>query len=96
MIFDVCNKESFENVENWQRQISANSPKDIKKLLVGTNIDDDSKRQVSKEEGEAKGIAINMQYLEASINGEGLAEMFEEITAKIVFPRLTASEADSE
>ena len=55
-----------------------------------------SKRVVSKEEGEAKGKAIQMRYLEASINGEGLKEMFEDITEKIVFPRIAASETLSE
>lgn len=44
LIFDVCDKESFTNLENWSRQIKENSPKDIKKVLVGTNIDDESKR----------------------------------------------------
>ena len=63
---------------------------------MGTNIDDASKRVVSKEEGEAKGKAIHMPYLEASINGEGLNEIFEEITEKIVFPRIAVSETVSE
>ena len=37
-----------------------------------------------------------MRYLEASINGEGLNEIFEDITEKIVFPRIAASETNSE
>jgi hypothetical protein len=31
-----------------------------------------------------------MRYLEASINGEGLKEMFEDITEKIVNPRMVS------
>tara|TARA_B110000285_G_scaffold171389_1_gene191874 strand:+ start:586 stop:705 length:120 start_codon:yes stop_codon:yes gene_type:complete len=37
-----------------------------------------------------------MQYLEASISGEGLKEIFEDITEKIIFPRFALSETNSE
>ena len=37
-----------------------------------------------------------MRYLEASINGLGLTEMFEDITESIVFPRFQLSDTNSE
>jgi small GTP-binding protein len=52
IIYSVANKNSFQHVENWIKDLKLNSNKNIKIILVGNKCDLVKERKISYEEGE--------------------------------------------
>ena len=52
IIYSVANKNSFQHVENWIKELKLNSNKNIKIILVGNKCDLVKERKISYEEGE--------------------------------------------
>ena len=65
MVYDVTNKESFENIDNWLREINIHAGSDVVKLLVGTKTDKEV-RAVSYEEGKSLADKMKVHYIETS------------------------------
>jgi len=51
-VYDVTDRETFENVRTWINEIEKYSQANVCKILVGNKCDMEDKRQVTKEEGE--------------------------------------------
>ena len=52
LVYDITNKESFEQCKNYCREaILRNCKKDVKVMLIGNKSDLEDKREVSKEIG---------------------------------------------
>ncbi len=49
IVFDITNKESFNNIEYWIESIQEQS-KDIEIIIVGNKIDNEHKREITKKE----------------------------------------------
>jgi small GTP-binding protein len=76
-IFDVTNRESFNNVVMWQGQVKAELGDNISTILVGNKSDLAHERQVNKDEGEALAKKIGCQYIETSAyNGDNVEAAF--------------------
>lgn len=54
LMYDISNKRSFNNLNDWVREIKENSPKDVMVYLVGNQLDliDGGMREVTVEEAE--------------------------------------------
>mmetsp|Transcript_73826 Transcript_73826/g.102541 ORF Transcript_73826/g.102541 Transcript_73826/m.102541 type:complete len:144 (+) Transcript_73826:30-461(+) len=52
IVYDVTDRETFENVRTWINEIEKYSQANVCKILVGNKCDMEDKRQVTKEEGE--------------------------------------------
>ena len=50
-MYDVTDRETFENVRTWIHEIEKYSVQGVCKILVGNKCDMEVQRQVSKEEG---------------------------------------------
>ena len=50
IVYDVTDKESFDSVKNWLREIDRYATEGVNKLLIGNKCDMVSKRVVSYEE----------------------------------------------
>ena len=48
LIFDLCNRNTFLNLNNWLKEIEEIAPKDVSIVLAGNKVD--MKREVSLEE----------------------------------------------
>ena len=84
LVFDVSQRETFNNLENWIDDIKNNSNKEIKVIIVGNKIDIE-KRVVSKKEGIDFANKYNYIYIEASAkNGTNIILIFHKITEKIL------------
>ena len=81
LVFDVTNKESFENIKFW-----LNDPQvDAKKILIGNKIDLEEHRVISKEKMEKLGEKYNLNSFETSAKtGENVDTIFTEITKLII------------
>ena len=49
--YDITNRTSFENVQEWIDEVKSQTPKEILLVLVGNKIDLESERIVSFDEG---------------------------------------------
>ena len=76
LIYDVSNKSSFNNIDNWINYI--NSEKYLEKpiiILCGNKID--LKREIQQKEGEEKANKFGYLFFECSAkNGENIKNMF--------------------
>ena len=88
MVYDVTRRDSFENLEQWLKEVklySPNSGEGVVKLLVGNKIDLKDNRKVSREEAEAWARSQGMLFLEASAKTRtGIKQCFMEVVQKIV------------
>ena len=82
LIYDVCNRKSFERIEYWISELKENNKIDeLYTILVGNKIDLPERRVISREEGEKYASDNNINYSEVSAKtGEGILDLFNDIT----------------
>jgi Ras-related protein Rab-6A len=80
IIFDVANRSSLNNAENWLQLYNENKTGEGFTLLVGNKIDLKEQREVSEEEGKSKAKELGVIYYEVSAKtGDNLEELFSNI-----------------
>jgi Ras-related protein Rab-1A len=94
LMFDLTNKESFENLQMWINHIKENCNNedeycdDIPKILVGNKNDLKIKRSVSYEEAYDFSCDLNIPYIETSVyNNDNINKVFELIAREIKMNR---------
>ena len=84
IVYDVTNRQSFLNVQDWFNECKKQTPKTVMMVLVGNKIDLNNKREVSYEEGENFAKNNSMLFYETSAkNGDNIENMFYE-SAEII------------
>ena len=66
VVYDITNRNSFENLNSWLIEIEKNGNKNVYKLLIGNKSDLESQRKVSKEEGKEFAQINGMEFFETS------------------------------
>ena len=66
ILYDVTSSKSFENMRNWVTQVKENSSNVVTIYVVGTKIDLEEARCVSKETGEMLAKEMGLKYFETS------------------------------
>jgi len=98
MVYDVTRRDSFDNLEQWLKEVKLYSPNNgegVVKLLVGNKIDladgevdgedEQYQRQVDRHEAEEWARNQGMLFLEASAKTKtGVQESFMEVVHKIL------------
>jgi Ras-related protein Rab-18 len=86
LIYDITNRESFDNLKNWLKEVNLYATyTDTVKLLVGNKIDLEAKRQVSEEAGEQFASENGMLFIEASAKTRtGVEQAFDEVAHQIM------------
>lgn len=86
LVYDVTRTDSFENLEQWLKEVQLYSPNNgesVVKLLVGNKID--MERQVDRERAEAWARSHGMLFLESSAKTRlGIKQVFMEVVQKIL------------
>lgn len=78
LVYDITDRESFENVENWINTIYDKADSDVCILLVGNKIDMEKKRVVMYEEGEKLAKKFKVPFFECSAKtGENINKIFD-------------------
>jgi Ras-related protein Rab-1A len=65
-VYDVTDRETFDNVRQWMVEIDKYATDNVCKVLVGNKCDLAEKRKVMREEGEELAKHYNIPYLETS------------------------------
>jgi len=65
-MYDVCDRDSFDNVDYWLSEISHRGMENAPKLLVGNKCDMESSREVSTDEGRKKAQELGIAFIETS------------------------------
>lgn len=84
LIYDVTDARTFENVENWFQTVTQHANDDAQIFLVGNKSDDEENRQVSREQGQALALKLDIPFLEASAKtNENVDSVFYELASII-------------
>ena len=77
IVYDVTNKQSFLNVQDWFNECKKQTPRTITMVLIGNKVDLEDKREVTYEEGENFARDNSMLFYETSAkNGNNIENMF--------------------
>jgi len=77
IVCDITFKSSYNSIPDWIKKIQENAPKDVVTIVVGSKIDLDPERKISKFEAEAQVKEFNLPYFEVSAkSGENVNESF--------------------
>uniref|UniRef100_A0A7S0ZZX3 Uncharacterized protein n=1 Tax=Noctiluca scintillans TaxID=2966 RepID=A0A7S0ZZX3_NOCSC len=84
IVYDVTDRESFKNVQNWVGEIEKYAGDGVSKLLVGNKCDLASKKVVSTDEAKELADSLNMRLLETSAkNAHNVEEAFNTMAGEI-------------
>ena len=84
VVYDITNRQSFENVKAWIEDCKSQSPSTILMVLAGNKMDLESSRAVSREEGEDFAKMNGMPFFETSAkNGENIDLLFTNTATEI-------------
>ena len=85
ILYDITNKESFQNVTSWISQINDIASKAVKFILFGNKNDLEESRIVKKNEGENMAKKYSMLFYETSAKtGENINEGFDFLVNEIL------------
>ena len=83
LMIDLTNKESFNNIEKWLKELKENSPRDIVYIFIGNKSDLIEERQIMYED--IKDFAQDDLYYEVSSkSGNNISLAFESLAYNIM------------
>lgn len=83
IVYDITNHKSFDDVNYWIEELLKYKEDKIPKFLVGTKLDLEEKREVTKEEGKELSEKIGAQFIEISSRKSlNINELFDQILNK--------------
>lgn len=78
IVFDVCDKDSFDHVVTWLEDVKKYAGENIICLLIGNKCDEPEVRIISKTDAEELAALYNIPYFETSAKaGTNINEAFE-------------------
>ena len=90
VVYDITDRESFENLNSWLIEIEKNANKNVYKLLIGNKCDLEDKRKVTYQEGKDFASSNGMQFLETSAKTDTkVKDAFERLTQEIIKSTIT-------
>ena len=98
LIYDVTNRQSYENVKNWITQIREEANPNVVIYLAGNKVDVSEEEKVVKtEEGKKIAEEFNLPLYETSAkNGVNINRIFEELVEKVdeIYSKLEVPKID--
>ncbi|EER02741.1 RAS small GTpases RIC1/ypt1, putative, partial [Perkinsus marinus ATCC 50983] len=84
IVYDVTDRESFNNVKHWVQEIDKYATENVSKLLVGNKSDLTSKKVVTYDEGKELADQLGISFLETSAkNSHNVEQAFIEMSRGI-------------
>merc|ERR1712146_10828 len=66
LVYDITRRETFTHLTSWLEESRQHASPNMTIMLIGNKCDDDDKRAVSREEGEAFAKQHGLLFLETS------------------------------
>lgn len=96
MVYDITDRQSFQDIENWLGEVRQHASPNIVKILVGNKCDLKEQRQVSYQEGKEFAESLGMQFLETSAKDKiNIDEAFMTLT-KAILPTVPENKRDAD
>lgn len=84
IVYDVTDRESYNNVKHWITEIDKYAAEGVNKLLVGNKSDLQSKKVVSYDEAKELADSLGVQFLETSAkNAHNVEQSFNTMAGEI-------------
>merc|ERR1712113_513208 len=90
VVYDVTDKESFNNVKHWVQEIEKYAAEGVNKLLVGNKCDLSSKKVVSYDEAREIADSLGIQFMETSAKNAHNVEQAFQTMAKDIKQRVAS------
>lgn len=85
IVYDITNRKSYNNINNWIQQINESAPNHSKCVIFGNKSDLNESRQVKLNEGKELTKKYNYKFFETSAkDGINLNEGFESLIKEIM------------
>ena len=85
VVYDITDRDSFENINNWLIEIEKNANKNVFKILIGNKCDLEEKRKITYQEGKDFADSNGMKFIETSAKAATkVQEAFEILTNDII------------
>jgi small GTP-binding protein len=79
MVYDITNRDSFDNLPTWSRQVDKHAGESLK-IVIGNKIDLKDQRVVEEKEGQGMGKQLGAEFIETSAkDGDNIENVFERI-----------------
>ena len=90
VVYDITDRDSFDNLNSWLIEIEKNANKNVYKLLIGNKCDLEDKRKVTYQEGKDFATSNGMQFIETSAKTDTkVKDAFEMLTQEIIKANIT-------
>ena len=66
LLYDITDKDSFKNLNNWLIEIERNASKNVLRVLIGNKCDLEDKREVSFNQGKEFADTYGLKFIETS------------------------------
>ncbi|CAE7205683.1 RABD2C [Symbiodinium sp. CCMP2592] len=66
LVYDICDRESFNHVDEWLNEVNRYVNENTCKILIGNKCDMTAERQVSTEEAKKKAEDLGIAFIECS------------------------------
>ena len=97
VVYDITDRESFENLTSWLIEIEKNANKNVYKLLIGNKCDLEEKRKISVQEGKEFAESNGMKFIETSAkDNTKVQEAFELLTSEIIKSNLNKDKSPTQ
>lgn len=94
LVYDCTEEMTFNNIQNWLKQIETHASQGVAKVLVA-NKTDLPNRVISTEQGQALAQEYGLKFFETSAKtGSNINEMFFEVADQIVRDRPSQTQAN--
>ncbi|KAK8884901.1 hypothetical protein M9Y10_044024 [Tritrichomonas musculus] len=81
LVYDITNRQSLDDLEDWAAEIADKAPHSIKLVVIGNKTDLPEERQVTEEEGQELANQLGaVVYGETSAKtGDGINKIFKDV-----------------